>query len=168
MRASAGLLCQGLSCCVASTCRSKATAACARIQSLVRTRQRRRYRKPSLKWIQAHVSRTRAAIIIRTTTGETRKNRWTVETPARPMLPEASSTELLAIATKAFKKMGWVGRQPVTALHSLLSTATHMCRFFVANLQRRSPGAAAETCRSRNPHSSPPTFALKMWHFLHK
>ncbi len=61
-----------------------------------------------------------------------------------------------------------VGRQPVTALHSLLSTATHMCRFFVANLQRRSPGAAAETCRSQNPHSSPPTFALKMWHFLHK
>ncbi|MNG63743.1 Phage virion morphogenesis family protein [compost metagenome] len=73
--------------------------------------KRRRYRKPSLKWIQAHVSRTRAAIIIRTTTGETRKNRWTVETPARPMLPEASSAELLAIAAKAFKKMGWAGSQ---------------------------------------------------------
>lgn len=49
----------------------------------------------------------RAAIIIRTTTGETRKNRWTVETLARPMLPEANSDELLTIATKAFKKMGW-------------------------------------------------------------
>jgi phage virion morphogenesis protein len=73
--------------------------------------KRRRYRKPSLKWIQAHLSVQRAAIIIRTTTGETRKNRWTVETPARPMLPEASSDELLAIAAKAFKKMGWGGDQ---------------------------------------------------------
>lgn len=73
--------------------------------------KRRRYRKPSLKWIQAHLSVQRAAIIIRTTTGETRKNRWTVETPARPMLPEANSDELLAIAAKAFKKMGWGGDQ---------------------------------------------------------
>ncbi len=68
---------------------------------------RRRYRKPSLKWIREHVSVTRAAILIRTTTGETRKNRWTVETPARPMLPQANNDELLAIAAKAFKKMGW-------------------------------------------------------------
>lgn len=68
---------------------------------------RRRYRKPSLKWIREHVSVTRAAILIRTTTGETRKHRWTVETPARPMLPQANNDELLAIAAKAFKKMGW-------------------------------------------------------------
>ncbi|TMX14230.1 phage virion morphogenesis protein [Aeromonas salmonicida subsp. achromogenes] len=68
---------------------------------------RRRYRKPSLKWIREHVSVTRAAILIRTTTGETRKHRWTVETPARPMLPQANNDELLAIAAKAFQKMGW-------------------------------------------------------------
>ncbi|WP_052448205.1 phage virion morphogenesis protein [Aeromonas rivuli] len=69
--------------------------------------KRRSYRKPSLKWMQAHISVIRAAILIRTTTGETRKNRWTVETPARPMLPKANNDELLTIAAKAFKKMGW-------------------------------------------------------------
>ena len=71
--------------------------------------KRRRYRKPSLKWIQEHLSVQRAAIIIRTTTGETRKNRWTVSIPVRKMLPEAGNDELMAIAAKTFKKMGWGG-----------------------------------------------------------
>ncbi|HDN9511179.1 phage virion morphogenesis protein [Aeromonas salmonicida] len=73
--------------------------------------KRRRYRKPSLKWMQAHISVQRAAIIIRTTTGETRKNRWTINTPIRRILPEANNDELLAIAAKAFKKMGWGASQ---------------------------------------------------------
>lgn len=69
--------------------------------------KRKRYRKPSLNWIQKHVSRQRAAIIIRIHTGEDRKNRWTVETPARKILPEASNDELMEIAVKALEKMGW-------------------------------------------------------------
>lgn len=73
--------------------------------------KRRRYRTPSLKWIQAHLSVQRAAIIIRTTTGETKKNRWAVSTPARPMLPTANNDELMAIVAKAFKTMGWGANQ---------------------------------------------------------
>ncbi|WP_429134281.1 phage virion morphogenesis protein [Aeromonas hydrophila] len=69
----------------------------------------KRYRKPSLKWMQAHISSTRAAILIRTSTGETRKNRWTVTTPARPLLPKANNAALMTIAAREFKKMGWGG-----------------------------------------------------------
>ena len=69
--------------------------------------KRKRYRKPSLKWIQEHLSVQRAAIIIRTHTGESRKHRWTVDTPARKILPEAGNDELMEIAVKALEKMGW-------------------------------------------------------------
>lgn len=72
--------------------------------------KRTRWRNPSISWLQEHVSRPRAGIIIRALSGQARKTSWSQATPARPLLHKASDKELLAICAKAFADAGWTGK----------------------------------------------------------
>ncbi|WP_421218259.1 phage virion morphogenesis protein [Aeromonas enteropelogenes] len=69
--------------------------------------KRRRYRKPSARWIQENVGMAKAGIMIRMMRDEPVKKSWTIKTPARPLLPKANDPALIVLMDKVVEGMLW-------------------------------------------------------------
>ncbi|WP_421180630.1 phage virion morphogenesis protein [Aeromonas enteropelogenes] len=69
--------------------------------------KRRRYRKPSARWIQENVGMAKAGIMIRMMRDEPVKKSWTIKTPARPLLPKANDPALIVLIDKVVDGMLW-------------------------------------------------------------
>ncbi|KHA56854.1 hypothetical protein NM74_09975 [Aeromonas hydrophila] len=69
--------------------------------------KRRRYRRPSARWIQEHVSMAKAGVMIRMMRDEPVKKSWAIKTPARPLLPKANDPALIVLMDKVVEDMLW-------------------------------------------------------------
>lgn len=69
--------------------------------------KRRRYRKPSVRWIQENVGMAKAGIMIRMMRDTPVKKSWSIKTPARPLLPKANDPALIVLMDKVVEDMMW-------------------------------------------------------------
>lgn len=69
--------------------------------------KRRRYRKPSVKWIQEHLGMAKAGVLLRVMRDAQTKKSWTIKTPARPLLPKSSDPSLIVLVNKAIEDILW-------------------------------------------------------------